>query len=101
MKKTLLILALAALFTGCATQMPIGFLMTDNTLPMQVGDNSANSEKVGTATSLSYLGMIATGDCSIEAACKDGGITKISHVDRKVKNILGFAGEYTTIVYGE
>ncbi|MBL7016116.1 MAG: TRL-like protein family, partial [Kiritimatiellales bacterium] len=32
---------------------------------------------------------------------ENGGITKISHVDWKVKNILGFIGEYTTTVYGE
>jgi hypothetical protein len=51
--------------------------------------------------SKSYLGMIAVGDCSIETATKNGGITKINHVDWKVKNTLGFIGEYTTTVYGE
>jgi len=68
---------------------------------MQVGDKSVNSTKVGTATSQSYLGMIAVGDSSIQTAAKNGGITKISHVDWKVKNILGFIGEYTVTVYGE
>ena len=92
---------LAALFTGCATQVPCGFILIDNTLPMQVGDNSVKSSKVGTAMSQSYLGIIAVGDSSIQTACKNGGITKISHVDWKVHNILGFVGEYTTTVYGE
>jgi len=101
MKKVLLLITLATMITGCATQIPYGMILIDNTLPMQVGDNSVKSEKVGTATSKSYLAMIATGDCSIEAACKNGGITKISHVDWKVKNTLGFIGEYTTTVYGE
>ncbi len=101
MKKVLTLIALVALLSGCATQYPIGCILTDNTIPMMVGDDSVKADKVGTAMSVSYLGMIATGDCSLETACKNGGITKISHVDRKVKNILGFIGEYTTTVYGE
>ena len=94
-------MAVVALFTGCATQQPLGILVTDNTLSKEVGDNSVSSKKVGTAMSQSYLGLIAIGDCSIETACKNGGITKISHVDWKVRNILGAIGEYTTTVYGE
>ncbi len=101
MKKVLGLLAFAALFTGCATQTPIGFILTDNTLPLQVGDASAKSTKVGTATSQSYLMMIAVGDSSINTAARDGGITKINHVDWKVKSMLGIIGEYTTTVYGE
>jgi hypothetical protein len=89
------------LISGCATQIPIGAVLIDNTLPMQVGDNSVTSAKVGTAMSQSYLGLIAVGDSSIQTAAKNGGITKISHVDWKVKNFLGVVGEYTTIVYGE
>lgn len=101
MKKLLCLLAMATLITGCATQVPIGFILIDNTLPLQVGDAAAKSTKTGTATSQSYLGIIAVGDSSIETAVKNGGITKINHVDWKVKNILGFIGEYTTTVYGE
>ncbi len=101
MKKILALLMFAALITGCATQGPIGGILIDNTIPLMVGDDSVRADKVGTATSQSYLAMIAVGDSSIEAACQNGGITKISHVDRKVKNILGFIGEYTTTVYGE
>ena len=91
----------ALLISGCASQTPRGLIVTDNTLPLQVGDNSVSSLKKGMARSTSIMGLVATGDCSIEAACKNGGITKISHVDRKVKSTLGIYGEYTTIVYGE
>ncbi len=101
MKKLLGLMVLAGLLTGCATQIPIGAILIDNTLPKEVGDNSVRSTKVGTATSQSYLGLIAVGDSSIQTAAKNGGITKISHVDWKVKNILGIIGEYTTTVYGE
>lgn len=101
MKKFAGLILMTALFSGCATQVPRGFILIDNTLPLQVGDAAAKPTKVGTATSKSYLGMIAVGDSSIETAAKSAGITKINHADWKVKNTLGFVGEYTTTVYGE
>ena len=101
MKKLFGLFILAALFTGCATQIPYGMILIDNTLPLQVGDASAKCTKVGTATSQSYMAMIAVGDSSINTAAKNGGITKINHVDWKVKSMLGIIGEYTTPVYGE
>ncbi|PYN11407.1 MAG: protein trl [Candidatus Rokuibacteriota bacterium] len=45
--------------------------------------------------------VFATGDASISAAAKNGGITRIHHVDHETMNILGFYAKYTTIVYGE
>jgi hypothetical protein len=101
MKKMFGLFILAALFAGCATQVPYGMIHIDNTLPLQVGDASAKCDKVGTATSRSYLALVAVGDSSIDAAARDGGITKINHVDWKVKSMLGIIGEYTTTVYGE
>lgn len=66
---------------------------------MAVG--SANgSEKVGMATSTAII-CIATGDASIQAACQNGGITKIHHVDHKSMSVLGVYAKYTTVVYGE
>jgi hypothetical protein len=32
---------------------------------------------------------------------KNGGTTKVHHVDSQVKNILGVYAEYTMVVYGE
>jgi hypothetical protein len=57
--------------------------------------------KVGKATSTSILGLVATGDASIETAAKNGGIKTIKFVDYEVHNILGIYGQYTTIVYGD
>ncbi len=50
---------------------------------------------------MSVFGLVATGDASIEAAAKQGGITVIHHVDWEVKNILGIIGTYRCNVYGE
>jgi len=86
--------------TGCATSVPVGGLYTELKLPVDAGTNARNL-KVGTAECMSVLGLVATGDASIEAAMKNGGITKINHVDWEAKNILGIIGNYKVTVYGE
>lgn len=102
MKKNLgaltMIIALFA-FTACATTSPVGTLYTDVKLPT-AATSSASVSKEGTATCTSILSLVATGDCSIEAAVKNGGISQIQSVDFKINNILGIIGTYTTIVKG-
>ncbi len=85
---------------GCTGVTPMnGSLYTDLKGAISAGP-AATGEKSGEAKSTAILG-IATGDSSISAAMAAGGITKVHHVDCKVKNILGIYAEYTTIVYGE
>lgn len=90
------------LLSSCAAvKSPlIGVAYTDLKAPFAITSNSA-STKVGTAKATSILGIIATGDASIDAAAKSAGITKIHHVDEEVKSILGFYAVYTIVVYGE
>jgi hypothetical protein len=89
-----------ASLTGCTIVSPMnGSLYTGMTGPVAVGP-AASSPKKGEAKVTGIVG-VATGDASIEAAMKAGGITKIHHVDTKLMNILGVYTEYTTIVYGE
>ncbi|KAF0221283.1 MAG: hypothetical protein FD174_421 [Geobacteraceae bacterium] len=106
MKKRILyglVMAISAAFLGgCATGMKapiIGGIYTNTTGPEMATSNIAGS-KTGTSTCEAILG-IATGDCSIETAMKNGGIKKIHFVDSKVKNVLGIYVEYTTKVHGE
>src|SRR5690606_39728556 len=68
----------ALMLGGCATSYPIGGILTDVTLPAGVTEHAA-AKKTGVAKCQSILALVANGDCSIEAAKKDGGITK----DRK------------------
>ena len=97
----LAILSLVALLSGCATPMPIGMLYTELTLPMGVTGENIAKLKVGKSECKSVLGLVAIGDASVETAAKNGGITRIHHVDWEAKNILGVIGEYHCIVYGE
>lgn len=102
--RTLLMAGTAAiLLSSCgafAGAPVIGFAYTDVTAPLAATSNEVGS-KVGTASASSILGIIATGDASIQAAAKDAGITRISHVDYHAKNILGIYATWEVMVYGE
>ena len=96
-----IVLLAAAMLSGCASVYPIGGIYTEMKLPVAVTGNNGKSPKVGTAECVSVLSMVATGDCSIEAAKKNGGITKVNHVDWEAKSVLGLFGNYKLIVHGE
>lgn len=100
------------LLTGCASTIypggptPAGSLVTSVRSPAQALavalDPSASASRKGEASSSAVLGLFATGDASVDAAMRNGKITKIHHVDHDVNLFLG--GLYikaTTIVYGE
>ena len=104
MKRALAALTLgvfvAASFSGCAVATPLnGSIYTDLKGPVTMG-SATGMAKVGEAKATSIVG-VALGDASIETAMKNGGITKVHHVDTKVRNILGVYAEFTTVVYGE
>ena len=94
--------AAAVLMTvGCSTPYPFGTIYTKVDLPVAVGNSELQWSRKGTASCYSILGLIANGDASINNACKNGGITKVSWVTYSVNNILGAYGIYTTTVYGD
>jgi TRL-like protein family len=91
----------AALIAGCAlghgpVVAPVTFNMTG---PVSAGP-AVTAPKVGRAQAWGIV-LFATGDASISAAARNGGITKIHHVDHETMNILGIYAKYTTIVHGE
>lgn len=104
MKKVLVLLAAATLaLSSCSvitTSAGVGSVYTDVTEGMTATSNSLGN-KVGTSTAMGVLGIIATGDASIQTAAHSGGIKKISHVDVKKMSVLGIFSNFTTIVYGE
>ncbi len=106
MKKLLKVLAVTAALAGsvfmtaCATPVPLGCLYTQVTLPVSMGNRDITYNKIGKSKCISFLGWFACGDASINQACKEGGIRKVSWVNQEVQNILGIYGTYTTVVYG-
>lgn len=93
MKKTLIAFACAAMtcamLTSCTTTYPVS--ATSN----PVGN------KCGEATSTRVFGIGGSGNTGINKAAKNGGITKISHVDRTYSSFLWIIQKNKTRVYGE
>jgi hypothetical protein len=101
LKSLVLALCCAVLITGCA--MAHGPVLAPVTINMK-GPVSAGPSMTGSKTGRAEawgIVLYATGDASISAAAKNGGITRIHHVDQETMNILWVYAKYTTIVYGE
>ena len=94
MKKLIAVMALGAvcfLAGGCATI----------TSPVAATTHPVGS-KVGQASGKIWLMMFGSADAGIQAAAKNGGITRISTVDVTSKlGILGLWVEFETTVTGE
>lgn len=105
MKKKFLNLAIAAImaagFSSCMVSAPGSGAIYTDVKQGEIATSNVRGSKKGTSTANAYLGLIAIGDCSIDTAAKNGGITRISHVDSHKKSILGIINTTVTIVYGE
>ena len=104
MKKLASLIGLAAIglsATGCAmAKSPVtGFIYLSTVAGENISSNDVG-QKRGEACATSILGWVGTGDASVTAAAKAGGITKISHVDSTASDILGVYAEYCTVAYG-
>jgi hypothetical protein len=102
LKSVVVAIVSAILYTSCAiVAAPVnGGLYGNVKAPLAVTSNSVGT-KVGVGTASSILGIISSGDASIQAAAKSAGITKISHVDYESTNILTFYATFKVYVYGE
>lgn len=91
-----------------------GAIYSGSSFPVDVAKSHDNitenpqNLKCGEATTNNILGLVETGNRGIQAAAKNGGITKIHYVDTEVKKVyvpLGFIPIYVkqtkTLVYGE
>ncbi len=76
----------------------MGVLFTEVYGPVDAGTTVGSRE--GKACAQSILGLVATGDASIQTAARNGGITNIGSVDHYTRNLLGILGEFCTIVRG-
>lgn len=94
------VLAVAAM--GCATtsmSSRTGFAAVS--MAKEAGEVSgASGSKMGTACSTNIAGIVATGDSSVEAAKKAGGISTVASVDYEYFTVLSFYGKVCTIVKG-
>ncbi len=87
--------------SGCAMQPTHAMVYSNATSPYMATSAEAGSKVGESETCTNVLGLIATGDCSISTAAKNGGIKTVSTVDWKGTNILGFYSTGKTIVTGK
>ncbi len=106
MKRVLLNLALGLVFVGLSSCASTGANTTTGYAAISVfkeagmATNAAGASKTGKACTQNILGFFASGDNSIEAAKKNGGISTVASVDYDIFRVLGFYGTACTIVKG-
>ena len=80
----------------------MSLLMTSNIKPTSlILTNAATAAKKGESSFTNFLGLFCFGDAGITAAMRNGGITKVHHIDRKNVSFLCFVNTIVTVVYGE
>jgi hypothetical protein len=83
---------------------PMGWIYAEVTGPgryYEIEQGMGQGSKHGKSEAQSILGLVATGDNSVEKACEQGGIKKIYTIDWKVFNVLGVYAKFETHVSGE
>ena len=90
---------LMKLALGCAVALCAASCST--TTPVAATSNPVGN-KCGVAKTTTILTIFGgSADCGINKAAKNGGITRISHVDAFQANYLGIVTIYGCRVYGE
>lgn len=101
---TLLIAGLMLNLTGCAAiafnGVNQGIIFTNSARNEMVTENTVGSKK-GEACATSILGWVTTGDASVAAAARAGGITRIASVDNNYTNVISLYAKYCVVVTGE
>ncbi|MDD3435514.1 MAG: TRL domain-containing protein [Candidatus Gastranaerophilales bacterium] len=97
MKKLLLSLAVVSVLSSPA--LAAGWLYNDTVEPSTLSQQPVSPCRVGKATCDNYLGFIQLGDCSYEAAMRNGKISHVNHHDTHIKGWF-FYTHITTRVYG-
>lgn len=94
----------ALLLSGCSYWPAAGnngLFYTNVTMPVAVLEQEAPVVRTGEACSTGILGLYASGNSSINAAKSKVGITKITTVEQRYKQVfLGAYSEFCTIVSG-
>ena len=108
--RLLFVLLAVLLATGCVSWRapvvpPAGLLFTQYRAPLTPEVSGVPvAKKVGTH-STRYVGYFlysfAWDDASIDAAAKEGGLSKVYYADYEVLNVLGVYAEFTVRAYGE
>lgn len=90
---------------GCYTAPvipPMGVIYADYKAPLTTEpQGQAVVPKKGEASSQSVLGLVAWGDCSLQAAAAGGGLSTVNYADYSYLNVVfGIYQKFTVTVHG-
>ncbi|MCM2278015.1 MAG: TRL-like family protein [Oligoflexia bacterium] len=77
----------------------VGLAYSDVQAGRAVTSNQSGN-RIGEACASSILGLIATGDASVESARRNGAITLIASVDETYQSYFIFYSKFCTVVRG-
>lgn len=97
-----LALGLAFVLGGCANvRGPAPAALAFYASPVDAGPAANAGSKRGEACATNLLGLVATGDASIDAAKRNAGITRVASVEQTASRVLGYYARFCTVVRGE
>ncbi len=100
-----LLAALLAASSGCAAVawqnrgVGTGIFYAD-TATMVWTSGEAMGPKTGEACARSWFGVYTVGDASVATAARNGGISRVTHVDQRLENLGGVLATYCLVVTG-
>jgi hypothetical protein len=107
-RSVLCLATLTVFLSGCTLFMnapvipPPAIIYTDFHAPIDIdADPTKRGSRVGRAEVANILGIVSTGDASVAAAAKAGGIKTIRHIDYHLFSVLGLYSRFETVVYGD
>ena len=93
---------------GCAfvrapvvPQLGTGFSQISAPYDVDFNGTTTIGSKVGEASSTGILGLVSYGDCSIDAAARNGKIVRVDHAGYEFTTVLMLFTTWKTRVYGE
>lgn len=102
----LMVVAVVAIgLAGCYStpiMPPSGWIYSSIKAPLDPNlSQTTLGPKMGSAETQSVFGMVATGDCSIKTAARNGGIQTVTYADYEYFNMLGVFQRFIVTVYGQ
>ncbi len=100
----LVLLMGAFMLVGCAGPYSPGWVVSDYNFPACSPDEASGLDigsKSGESQMVNYLGWVAKGDASVQAAAQSAGISKVKTVDVHYESILGIINTTTTKITGD
>jgi uncharacterized protein YceK len=66
-----------------------------------INEQTKLGAKSGESCVTSILGIVTTGSVGVNETARKANISRITHIDYRFENLLGFYAKYCAVVYGD